>query len=106
MLMLMLDLSPQAEKAGVTHFGAYHRPPDGHFCYLYSILLDGTCPSVSDTFFDSEVGKRSFPLKMKANLFWQKASVKPPPLFGPHVHWGPADKGREDPGFYKLLCEE
>ena len=22
----------QAETPGVTHFGAYHRPPDGHFC--------------------------------------------------------------------------
>jgi len=31
MLMLMLDLWPQAETPGVTHFGAYHRPPDGHF---------------------------------------------------------------------------
>ena len=32
MLMLMLDLWLQAETPGVTHFGAYHRPPDGHFC--------------------------------------------------------------------------
>ena len=31
MPMLMLDIWPQAETAGVTHFGAYHRPPDGHF---------------------------------------------------------------------------
>ena len=31
MLMLMLDLWPQAEIPGVTHFGANHRPPDGHF---------------------------------------------------------------------------
>ena len=31
MLMLMLDLWAQAETPGVTHFGAYHRPPDGHF---------------------------------------------------------------------------
>ena len=31
MLMLMLDLWLQAETPGVTHFGAYHRPPDGHF---------------------------------------------------------------------------
>ena len=30
MLMLMLDLLLQAETPGVTHFGAYHRPPDGH----------------------------------------------------------------------------
>ena len=29
--LLMLDLWPQAETPGVTHFGAYHRPPDGHF---------------------------------------------------------------------------
>ena len=29
--MLMLDLWPQAETPGVAHFGAYHRPPDGHF---------------------------------------------------------------------------
>ena len=27
----MLDLWPQAETPGVTHFGAYHRLPDGHF---------------------------------------------------------------------------
>ena len=27
----MLDLWPQAETPGVSHFGAYHRPPDGHF---------------------------------------------------------------------------
>ena len=31
MLMLMLYLWLQAEIPGVTHFGAYHRPPDGHF---------------------------------------------------------------------------
>ena len=31
LLMLMLDLWPQVETPGVTHFGAYHRPPDGHF---------------------------------------------------------------------------
>ena len=31
MLMLMLDLLPQAETPGVSHFGGYHRPPDGHF---------------------------------------------------------------------------
>ena len=31
MLILMLDLWPQAETPGVTHFGAYNRPPDGHF---------------------------------------------------------------------------
>ena len=24
----------QAETPGVTHFGAYHRPPDGHFLEL------------------------------------------------------------------------
>ena len=29
--MLMLDPLPQAETPGVTHFRAYHRPPDGHF---------------------------------------------------------------------------
>ena len=29
--MLMLDLWLQAETPGVTHFGAYIRPPDGHF---------------------------------------------------------------------------
>ena len=37
MLMLMLDLWPQAETPGVPHFGAYHRPLDGHFltfCYI------------------------------------------------------------------------
>ena len=27
----ILVLWPQAETPGVTHFGAYHRPPDGHF---------------------------------------------------------------------------
>ena len=31
MLMLMLDLWLQAQTPGVTHFRAYHRPPDGHF---------------------------------------------------------------------------
>ena len=31
MLMLILDLWLQAETPGVTYFGAYHRPPDGHF---------------------------------------------------------------------------
>ena len=30
-LMLMLDIWPQAETSRVTHFGAYHRPPDGNF---------------------------------------------------------------------------
>ena len=35
MLMLMLDLWLQAETPGVTHFGAYHRPPDGHFFPFY-----------------------------------------------------------------------
>ena len=35
MLMLMLDLWPQAETPGVTHFGAYHRHPDGHFFLSY-----------------------------------------------------------------------
>ena len=34
MLMLMLDLRPQAKTPGVTHFGAYHRPPDGHFSII------------------------------------------------------------------------
>ena len=29
--MLMLDLWPQAETPGITHFRAYHRPTDGHF---------------------------------------------------------------------------
>ena len=46
MLMLMLDLIPQAETPGVTHFGAYHRPPDGHF-FLRPLcsanLGDGLC---------------------------------------------------------------
>ena len=31
MLMLMLDLWLQLETPGVTHFGVYHRPLDGHF---------------------------------------------------------------------------
>ena len=37
MLMLMLDLWPQAETPGVPHFGAYHRPLDSNFltfCYI------------------------------------------------------------------------
>ena len=43
--MLMLYLWLQAETQGVTHFGAYHRPPDGHFfifvflCWSYSWRL-------------------------------------------------------------------
>ena len=32
MLMLMLDLWLQAQTPGVTHFRAYHRPPEGNFC--------------------------------------------------------------------------
>ena len=28
----------QAETPGVTHFGAYHRPPDGHFCMEMALL--------------------------------------------------------------------
>ena len=35
MLMLMLDLWLQAETTDITHFGAYNRPQDGHFCYWY-----------------------------------------------------------------------
>ena len=34
-LLMMLDLWPQAETQGVTHFGAYHRPPDGQFSMFY-----------------------------------------------------------------------
>ena len=30
-IWLMLMLRPLAVTPGVTHFGAYHRPPDGHF---------------------------------------------------------------------------
>ena len=36
--MLMLDLWLQAETNGVTHFGAYNRPPDGHF--FLNFVLD------------------------------------------------------------------
>ena len=39
MLMLMLDLWLQAETPGVTHFGAYHRPPDGQSISVY-------CPDI------------------------------------------------------------
>ena len=48
MLMLMLDLWPPAETPGVTHFGAYHRPPDGNFYNIVgnklydSIFFKGT----------------------------------------------------------------
>ena len=35
MLMLMLYLWLQAETPEVIHFGAYHRPPDGHFFIFY-----------------------------------------------------------------------
>ena len=38
MLMLMLDLWLQAETPGVTHFGAYHCPPDGHFFITFSTV--------------------------------------------------------------------
>ena len=34
--MLMLDLWLQAETTGVAHFGAYNRPPDGHFFRLWT----------------------------------------------------------------------
>ena len=37
--MLMLDLWLQAETPGVTHFGAYHRPPDGHFIRFQGLYL-------------------------------------------------------------------
>ena len=35
---MMMDLWLQAETTGVTHFGAYNRPQDGHF-YLMAIIL-------------------------------------------------------------------
>ena len=41
--MLMLDLRLQAETPGVTHFGAYHRPPDGHFFQFHP---NANCGSV------------------------------------------------------------
>ena len=40
MLMLMLDLWLQAETPGVTHFGAYHRPPDGDFLAIFGVTWD------------------------------------------------------------------
>ena len=39
MLMLMLDLWPQADTPGVTHFGAYHRPPDCHFYFFFPFIF-------------------------------------------------------------------
>ena len=40
----MLMLMPQAETPGVTHFGAYHRPPDVHFVYpKKTIYADSSC---------------------------------------------------------------
>ena len=41
--ILMLDLWPQAETPGVTHFGAYHRPPDGHFYLFHRYSFIGEC---------------------------------------------------------------
>ena len=38
MLMLMLDLWLQAETTGVTHFGAYNCPQDGHRVYITTVL--------------------------------------------------------------------
>ena len=38
MLILMLNLWPQAETPGVTHFGAYNRPPDGHFFINFNVF--------------------------------------------------------------------
>ena len=35
LLMLMLSLWPRAETPGVSHFGAYHPPPDGHFSTMH-----------------------------------------------------------------------
>ena len=55
MLMLMLYLWLQAETPGVTHFGAYHRPPDGHF-FLSKI---------SEVYF----------CKAKQGLHWRLASI-------------------------------
>ena len=36
----ILVLGPQAETPGVTHFGAYHRPPDGHFLIIWLIQME------------------------------------------------------------------
>ena len=36
---MMMDLWLQAETTGVTHFGAYNRPPDGHFFTWISLLF-------------------------------------------------------------------
>ena len=42
MLMLMLYLWPKADTPGVTHFGAYHRSPDGHFFTIFDNDEDNT----------------------------------------------------------------
>ena len=44
--MLMLDLWLQAETPGVTHFGAYHRPPDGHFYLFHPTVWCGNFSSL------------------------------------------------------------
>ena len=53
MLMLMLDLWPRAETPGATHFGAYHRPPDGHFLniiyWCWSLLEESVANCIKVT---------------------------------------------------------
>ena len=52
MLMLMLDLWPQAETPGATHFGAYRRHPEGCFLAPKELLL-WWCPRTGPaTFWD------------------------------------------------------
>ena len=70
MLMLMLDLWPQAETPGVTHFGAYHRPLDGHFFNLY-ITMYNTHQQSGGSFY-SELAL----LKYKLALHWENAMKK------------------------------
>ena len=58
----MLDLWPQAESPGVTHIGAYHRPPDGHF-YIVIIIV------IVHWFIAAHLWKQLFSGKVTANAF-------------------------------------
>ena len=56
--MLMLDLGLQAETPGVTHFGAYHRPPDGHFWLFQAIKCLKSQKSLTDSLLGDAVASK------------------------------------------------
>ena len=75
----MLMLMPQAETPGVTHFGAYHRPPDVH-CFVFVVVenFNNTLAFVFELvwpnwtmfmFFYTLHKKLCFKLKLPVSLF-------------------------------------